>query len=59
MMVVWVEATADVTTDRSSTQSQPPRTSSPMSAKIASSSPALSARNPVPATATIAKATAR
>ena len=54
MIVVWVEASAEVDTDSSSTQSQPPRTCSPSSAKIDSSSPALSARNVVPAKATTA-----
>ncbi len=49
MIVVWVEASADVQTARSTTQSQPPITSCARTAKMASSSPAFSARKAVPA----------
>ncbi len=49
MIVVWVEAIAEVHTASSSTQSQPPRTSPASWAKMNSSSPALSARNAGPA----------
>ena len=49
MIVVWVEAIAEVATANSTTQSQPPSTSVESSAKMNSSSSLLSARNAVPA----------
>ncbi len=49
MIVVWVEASAEVQTARSTTQSQPPMTSWASTAKMASSSAAFSARKTVPA----------
>ncbi len=59
MIVVWVEAIAEVATASSRIQSQPPRTSPASWAKTNSSSPAFSARNAVPAKATTANATDR
>ena len=49
MIVVWVDAMADVATDSSSTQSQPPRTSVARSEKRNSSESALSVSHCVPA----------
>ena len=49
MIVVCVEAIAEVATEKSTTQSQPPITSVASSAKMNSSSALLSARNAVPA----------
>lgn len=49
MIVVCVEASAEVQTARSTTQSQPPMTSWASTAKMASSSAAFSARKVVPA----------
>ena len=57
-IVVWVDAIAAVATASRTTQSQPPITSVDSSAKIASSSSALSARWSVPAKARTATATA-
>ena len=57
MIVVCVEAIADVATAKSTTQSQPPITCEAISAKTNSSSPALSVSHWVPANATTAKAT--
>ena len=45
MIVVWVEAIADVATENSTSQDQPPITSSARKAKTNSSSSALSGRN--------------
>ena len=57
MIVVWVDAMAEVATDTSTTHPQPPSTSSARSAKRNSSSPALLVRYSVPANATTATAT--
>ncbi len=54
MIVVWVDARAEVATDSSSTQSQPPSTSWPSTAKICSAWSSFSVRNSVPAYATTA-----
>ena len=54
MIVVWVDASAEVATDSSSTQSQPPSTSWPRTAKICSAWSSFSVRNSVPAYATTA-----
>ena len=51
MIVVWVEASAEVVTASSTIQSQPPMTSVASTAKMASSSSAFSARKLVPALA--------
>src|SRR3712207_4539557 len=59
MIVVWVEAIAEVATASSTTQSQPPSTCADSSAKTASSSPAFSASQAVPAKQTTATATPR
>ena len=57
MIVVWVEAIADVVTASSTIQSQPPMMSVASSPKMNSSSSAFSVRKSVPAFATSAKAT--
>ncbi len=49
MIVVWVEASAEVATATRTIQSQPPRASWAREAKTASSSSACAARKPVPA----------
>ncbi len=59
MIVVWVEAMAEVATASSTTQSHPPRASDDSSANTASSSWALAASQSVPAKETTAVATAR
>ena len=58
MIVVWVEAIAEVDTESSTTQPHPPITRSASSAKTNSSSPALSLSHAVPANETTAIATA-
>ena len=58
MIVVCVEAIAEVATAKNTTQSQPPITCEAISAKTNSSSSALSVSHWVPAKATTAKATA-
>ncbi len=58
MIVVWVEAIAEVATANSTTQLQPPITWVAISAKTNSSSSALSVSHWVPAKATTANATA-
>ena len=57
MIVVCVDAMAEVATAKNTTQSQPPITCEEISAKTNSSSPALSVSHCVPAKATTAKAT--
>src|ERR671921_355548 len=59
MIVVCVEAIAEVATASSTTQSQPPSTRSDSSANTASSSSAFSASQLVPAKQTTATATPR
>ena len=57
MMVVWVEAIAEVETASSTTHDQPPITWSARMPKMASSSSALSVRKSTPAYDTTATAT--
>src|SRR5829696_2546170 len=59
MIVVWVDATAEVATASSTTQSQPPSACDDSRAKTASSSSAFSASQSVPAKDTTAVATPR
>src|SRR3954449_9070834 len=59
MIVVWVEATAELATAISTTQSQPPSVCEDSSANTASSWSAFSASQPVPAKETTAMATPR
>ena len=59
MIVVWVEAIAEVATDTRTTQSQPPSAEVDSSANTASSSSAFLASQSAPAKETTAVATAR